>query len=137
MAFGFVERWSPEAALNNAFDDMRASGLDGLKKHLTANALKTVESVESISGNAAVALLTTAFMGGNAVNVLLDKLSECVWSIKEVMKGSDSSRAVVGFNYQDKMVGTVEVTLIKEDKIWKIDKLASPKFDKLALGNEE
>ena len=123
--------------MNNAFDDMRASGLDGLKKHLTANALKTVESVESISGNAAVALLTTAFMGGNAVSILLDKLSECVWTIKEVMKGSDSSRAVVGFNYQDKMVGTVEVTLIKEDKIWKIDKLASPKFDKLALGNEE
>ena len=115
---------------------MRASGLDGLKKTLTANALKTVESVESISGNAAVALLTTAFMGGNAVNVLLDKLSECDWTIKEVMKGSESSKAVVGFNYQDKMVGTVEVTLIKEDKIWKINSLASPKFDKLAMGNE-
>ena len=123
--------------MNNAFDDMRASGLDGLKKHLTANALKTVESVESISGNAAVALLTTAFMGGNAVSILLDKLSECAWTIKEVMKGSESSKAVVGFNYQDKMVGTVEVTLIKEDKIWKINSLASPKFDKLALGNEE
>ena len=137
MAFGFVERWSPEYALNNAFADMKASGLDGLKKHLTAKALKSVESVESISGNAAVALLTTAFMGGNAVSLLLGKLSECEWTIKEVMKGSDSSKAVVGFNYQDRMIGTVEMTMVKEDKIWKIDSLATPKFDKLELEKSE
>ena len=43
MAITLFERWSPEYALNNAFDDMRASGVDGLKKHLTSKALKTVE----------------------------------------------------------------------------------------------
>ncbi len=88
MAFTPFERWSPEYALNNAFDDMRESGLDGLKKHLTANALKNVESLESISSRPEVAMLTTAFMGGNAVNALLEKLSECDWTIKDVMKGS-------------------------------------------------
>lgn len=49
MAITLFERWSPEYALNNAFDDMRESGLTGLKKHLTANALKTVEGVVKIS----------------------------------------------------------------------------------------
>ena len=39
MAISLFERWSPEYALNNAFDDMHESGLDGLKKHLTSNAL--------------------------------------------------------------------------------------------------
>ena len=131
--FTLFERWSPEYALNNAFDDMRASGLDGLKKHLTSNALKTVESVESISGNTAVSLLTAAFMGGNAVRILLGKLSECEWTIKDVTKGSESSKAVVGFDYQGKMTGTVEMTMIKEDKIWKIDSLSSPSFDKVNL----
>ena len=133
MAFTLFERWSPEYALNNAFDDMRASGLDGLKKHLTANALKTVEGFESISGRTEVALFTTSLLGGSAVNVLLGKLSECEWSIKDVMKGSETSKAIVGFNYEDKMVGTIELTMIKEDKIWKIDSLAMPKFDKFAL----
>ncbi len=133
MAFTLFERWSPEYALNNAFDDMRASGLDGLKKHLTANALKTVEGFESISGRPEVALFTTSLLGGSAVNVLLGKLSECEWSIKDVMKGSETSKAIVGFNYEDKMVGTIELTMIKEDKIWKIDSLAMPKFDKFAL----
>ena len=54
VAFTIFERWSPEYALNNTFDDMKESGLDGLKKHLTENALKNVESIESISGNLGV-----------------------------------------------------------------------------------
>ena len=134
MAFAMFERWSPEHALNNTFDDMRESGLDGLKKHLTSNALKTVESVDSVSGSLGVAMISTAVMGGNAVSVLLDKLSECDWTIKDVMKGSDTTKALVGFNYQDKMIGTVELTMLKEDKVWKIDKRSRPKFDKIALG---
>ena len=133
MAFTLFERWSPEYALHNAFDDMKASGLDGLKKHLTANALKTVEGIESISSNPEIALLTTAIMGDNALSILLGKLSECEWTIKDVMKGSETSKAIVGFDYEDKMVGTIEMTMIKEDKIWKIDSLAMPKFDKLTL----
>ena len=133
MAFTLFERWSPEYALNKAFDDMKESGLDGLKKHLTSNALKTVESLESISGRPEIALFTTALMGGNAVNSLLEKLSECEWTINDVMKGSETSKAIVGFNYQEKMAGTIELTMIKEDKIWRIDSLAMPKFDKFNL----
>ena len=136
MAFAIFERWSPESALNNTFDDMKESGLDGLKKHLTENALKNVESIESISGNLGVSLITTALMGDNAVSYLLDKLSECEWTIKEVMKGSESSKAIVGFDYQGKMVGTIELKMIKEGKIWKIDGLSRPKFDKFAVSQE-
>ena len=133
MAFGLFERWSPEHALNNAFDDMRESGLDGLKKHLTSNALKSIQSLESLSERPEIALFTTALLGGNAVSVLLEKLSECKWTILDVMKGSESSKAVVGFDYQNSMTGTIELTMIKEQKIWKIDSLAMPKFDKFSL----
>ena len=133
MAFTLFERWSPEYALNNAFADMKESGLDGLKKHLTSNALKTVQSFESISGRPEISMFTSALMGGSAVSFLLEKLSECEWTIKEVMKGSETSKAIVGFNYQDMMIGTIELTMIKEDKIWKIDSLALPKFDKFSL----
>ena len=137
MAFTVFERWSPEYALNNAFDDMRQSGLDGLKKHLTAKALKTVEGFENLSSNPGISLLTSALMGGDAVTVLLGKLSECDWTIKDVMKGTETSKAIVGFNYVDKMVGTIEMAMIKEDKIWKIDDLNMPKFEKFTLPQEK
>ena len=51
----------------------------------------------------------------------------------ELMKGSETSKAVVGFNYEDKMVGTMGMDMIKEEKIWKIDNLDLPKFDKFTL----
>lgn len=137
MAITLFERWSPEYALNNAFDDMRASGVDGLKKHLTSKALKTVEGFESLTGRPEISLFTTALLGGDAVNLLLGRLSECDWTIKEVMKGSETSKAVVGFDYHDLMVGTIELNMIKEDSIWKIDGLGVPQFEKLSLPKTE
>ena len=133
MAFSLFERWSPEYALTNAFEDIKKSGLDGLKKHLTSNALKNVQTVESLSGRPELSMFTSAFMGGNAAVFLLDKLQECEWTIKDVMKGSEASKAVVGFDYQDKMTGTIELKMIKEDSVWKIDGLAMPKFEKFPM----
>ena len=133
MAFSLFERWSPEYVLNNAFHDMHESGLDGLKKHLTSNALKTVEGIETISGRPEIALITSAIVGSNPVNVLLDKLSECDWTIKDVMKGSERSKVVVGFKYRENLDGTIDLDMIREDKVWKIDRLASPHFDKVSL----
>ena len=133
MAITLFERWSPEYALNNTFDDMRASGLEGQKKHLTANALKVVTGFESLTGRSEVSLLTTALLGGDAINMLLERLSECDWSTKDVLKGSETSKAVVGFDYHDMMVGTIEMNMIKEDRIWKIDGLGVPKFEKINL----
>ena len=133
MAFSLFERWSPEYALNNAFHDMHESGLDGLKKHLTSNALKTVESFESISGRPEISLITSAIIGNNPVNFLLDKLSECEWTIKDVMKGSEKSKGTVRFKYKESLDGTIDLEMIREDKVWKIDRLASPHFDKVSL----
>ena len=51
-------------------------------------------------------------------------------------KGSDTAKAVVGFDYQDKMTGSIEMDMIKEGDVWKIDGLASPKFEKFTLKME-
>ncbi|MBR2548138.1 MAG: hypothetical protein IKF07_08110 [Eubacterium sp.] len=112
---------------------MKQDGLDGLKKHLTSNALKNVESMESIANTPGVSMLTNAIMGGNTISVFLDNLSECDWTINDIMKGSETSKAIIGFDYQDMMTGTIEMTLIREEKIWKIDGLGMPKFDKINI----
>jgi hypothetical protein len=78
-------------------------------------------------------LITSALTGEDATSTLLDKLSECDWDPKEFMKGSQTSKAIVEFDYQDRLVGTVELTMIKEGKIWKIDNLSKPRFSKVDL----
>ena len=137
MAFTVLERWSPELALSNAFTDMKESGIEGLKKHLTSNALKNLEMIESIAKSRELSMLTSAFLGSNTVNTFLEKFSECEWSLRDMMKGPETSKAIIGFDYQDRMVGTIEMTLIREEKVWKIDRLAIPKFEKFTLAKEK
>lgn len=74
---------------------------------------------------------------GNAVSFLLEKLADCEWTIKDVLKGSESAKGVIGFKYEDTLEGTVELSLIKEDKEWKIDSLNLPKFDKFSMPKSE
>ena len=47
--------------------------------------------------------------------------------------GSESAKGIVRFKYEDSMEGTVELSMIKEDKEWKIDKVNMPMFEKLNL----
>ena len=142
MALGIMKRISPEYVLKNAIEDMKLSGLDGLKPYLTSNALKSIDTVLKFSNGVdlftgGLGVLMSQSGSGNisgaSVRFLLDKLSELDWVIMDVLKGSDSAKGVVGFTYEDKVDGTVEVTMIREDKEWHIDTLNMPKFTKLEL----
>ncbi len=130
MAFGFMKKISPEYVVDHAIMDMRTSGLDGLKPYLTENAEKKVDTIRTVSGG--MDLLT----GGNKVSVLFDRLSECDWTVVEILKGSESAKAVMRFsisNGTDEIKGTLQLTMIKEDKEWKIDGVDMPKFEKFTV----
>lgn len=131
MSFNLLRRWSPEYALNEAYADVKEEGMSGLKKHLTANALKTIGNVESIAN------LGTLIMGSNPTTLLLNKMSEFEYEVKEILKSSESARVVVGFYYKDSVAGTIEINMIKEEKEWRIDGLGNPHFDKFELSAKE
>ena len=143
MAIGLLKRISPEYVLKNAFKDIESSGLDGLKPYLTSNALKKIENIRKVSDGMALFGITFKTQAdpdnssATAVSFLLDKLSEFEFTIKDVLKGSESAKGIVGFKHSDKVEGSVELTLIKEDKEWRIDDLAMPHFDKLRLSDSE
>ncbi len=67
---------------------------------------------------------------GDAMSFLLNHVTDCEWIIKDVMKGSETAKGIVRFRYEDTMEGTLELSLIKEEKEWKIDNMNMPKFDK-------
>lgn len=127
MAFNLFRRLSPEYALNEAYADVKEEGMRGLKKHLTANALNTVENIETI-GN-----LSTLFTGSNATDLFLSKMGEFEYEVLDMLKGKETARCVVGFSYEDSVKGTIEIKMIKEDKEWRIDSLENPHFEKFTL----
>ena len=127
MSFNLFRRMSPEYALNEAYADVKEEGMKGLKKHLTANALNAIEKLESIAN------LSTLIMKDNPTNLLIAKMAEFEYVVIDVLKGSDSARCVVGFNYKDSVEGTIEIKMVKEEKEWRIDSLDNPHFDKMDL----
>ena len=127
-----MKRISPEYVVEHAIEDMRTSGLEGLKPYLTDKAENNVQKILTVSSG--VSLLT----GTNQISVLFSRLSECDWTVIEIMKGSASAKAVLAFvigNDTDEIEGTLQLTLIKEDKEWKIDGVDAPQFTKFSVGS--
>ena len=134
MAFGFMKRISPEYVVEHAIADMHTSGLEGLKPYLTDNAEKNVNTIISVSSGVSL------FMGTNQVSYLFERLADCDWTVVDIMKGSESAKAVLGFamgNGTDEIEGTLPLTLIKEDKEWRIDGVDIPKFTKFKVGSSD
>ena len=143
MAIGVLKKISPEYVLGMAFADIKKSGINGLRPYLTENANKKIDFIAAgmdiVSG---VGKLVGAASGkddgsNKAVNFLIEKLSECEFEYKDMLKGSESAKAVIAFKYKDIMEGTVDISMIKQDKEWKIDTLSMPHFDKFALPQSE
>ena len=139
MAIGILKKVSPEYVLGKAFLDIKKSGIDGLKPYLTAEAKKKVEVVQG-----GMSLINTVgkLVGSSddskedsnkAVNFLMEKMSEFDFSYKNMIKDSDTAKAVIEFEYPEVMEGTVDIHMIKQDKEWKIDNLSMPHFDKFSL----
>ena len=139
MALGILKKVSPEYVLGKAFLDIKKSGIDGLKPYLTAEAKKKVEVVQG-----GMSLINTVgkLVGSSddskedsnkAVNFLIEKMSEFDFSYKNMIKDSDTAKAVIEFEYPEVMEGTVDIHMIKQDKEWKIDNLSMPHFDKFSL----
>ena len=136
MAVGLFKKISPEYVLGKAFLDMKKKGLDGLKPYLTASALKKVELVQTVSAGMNLFSMSSSKSEedtNSLTRLLLDKLSECEWSVKDIIKDSGTAKAVIGFKYEEQLAGTIDLSMIKEDKEWRIDNLSLPHFDKINI----
>ena len=143
MAIGIIKRISPEYVLKCAIDDLQKDGLDGLKPYLTSNALKKVETVQSIAnGVGLLSELATLSSAGSqqsgedttaAMIHLVRHISEIEWEVLDILKGSASTKVILRFRYKDSVEGTIEIEMIKEEKEWRIDGLKNPHFDKFNL----
>lgn len=141
MAIGFMKRMSPEYVLEKVLEDIKKTGLEGLKPYLTAEGRKKFDTLTMFTDGMGM-LSGMGMLGGmgmfgsnssqgsgDAMSFLLDHVTDCEWTVKDVMKGSETAKGIVGFRYGDKMEGTLELSMVKEEE-WKIDNMNMPKFDK-------
>lgn len=129
MAIGTVKRMSPEYVLEKVLENIRKTGLDGLKPYLTAEGRKKFDTLTMFTGGMGMFMPNSNQGSGDAMSFLLDHVTDCEWTVKDVIKGSETAKGIVGFRYEDTMEGTLELSMVKEEE-WKIDNMNMPKFDK-------
>lgn len=60
------------------------------------------------------------------ISILKSEIKEIQWNVKEVLKDKDNAIVILGFNYENKMIGSIEFSMIHEANDWKIDDLKFP-----------
>ncbi len=122
---------TPEYALKEMIDDVNASGMDGLYPHLTGEARATIDAVSSVTGNSIFNTIVGFISQSEYVSVLKSEIQKIQWEVDNVLKSKDNASVILSFNYDDKLVGTIELSMVREDGEWKIDGLEFPEFDKI------
>ena len=125
----FSGEWSPESTLKQAFKDLKAGGIDGVKKHLTESALEKLNNIEAWTTYPLFDIITNAVAGSSKDELIKEKIAGCDWTIVDVLKGKEQAKGIVCFEHKDGFSGTVDVVLVKDGLSWKIDSLNSPKLD--------
>ena len=124
---------TPEYALAKTIADVKSLGMNGLKPHLTSGAIAKVEAIQDWSDMSSVAGLFSAITKDGAVSFLKSKMAEVNWTVEDILRGKNQANVVIGFDYNNSIVGTIEIAMIKDGHEWKLDSFTLPNFDKLSL----
>jgi hypothetical protein len=124
---------TPEYALKKIAEDLSKDGIDGLYPHLTENARETLDAISGSEEGGGLGALIGNAIRDKCMSILKSKAQQTEWGLEGVKRGKSKSEVTLSFNYNDKLVGTIEITMIREKGKWKIDGLDFPIFEKISL----
>ena len=122
---------TPEYALMQTIKDVKASGMRGLRPHLTVEAQEKIDAVSSLADNKMVGAIMGLLGKNDYVSVLKEEMQQVQWEVDDIMKGSHNAEVIVKFNYDDRLIGTIALSMVQKSDGWKIDGLELPKFDEI------
>lgn len=123
---------TPEYALKAMIDDVNTSGMEGLEPHLTGNAKEALDTVSSITSSNLFNTIMGFINQNDYVGVLKSEIQEVQWEVDDVLKSKENAAVVLSFNYEDKLIGTIEISMIRDAGEWKIDGIEFPEFTEVS-----
>ena len=119
---------TPEYALKTIMDDVNTSGMEGLEPHLTGKAKETIDAVSYITDSNIFNTIMGFIKQDDYVGVLKSEIQEIQWGVDDLLKSKESAAVILSFNYEDKLIGTIEISMIRDERKWKIDSIEFPEF---------
>ena len=126
----FLVRSSPEYALWTVAKDVQAEGIEGLKPHLTDDALELVEKLDKASDNKVLDVVSSILNMDRLMETLKAELAQIEWSLDDVEKSADAAEISLKFNYENKLTGVVELDMVRENGVWKISGIGLSDLDR-------
>lgn len=123
---------TPEYALAKLCDEVRDMGFDAVLPKLTDEACEKVAPVLKIINNNVVQSILAFLSDDDYSRILVEKASEIEWSVGDILKNNKKASVTIGFNYVDKIVGSIDLELLKIDGDWKINDLYNLDVDKIS-----
>ena len=126
--FGLYIVNTPEYALKSIIQDVNDSGIEGLNSHLTGKAKEMLDAVSSFTESDLFNTIMGIINQNDYIGVMKSEIQEIQWEVDDVLKGKESAAVVLSFNYKDKLIGTIEISMIREEGEWKVDDIKFPEF---------
>ena len=123
---------TPEYALKEMVSGMEEAGIDAILPKLTNEAYEKVEPVINIAENSVVQSIISLVSDSDYASILIEKAKDVKWTVGDVLKNNRKASVTVQFNYDEKIAGSIDLELVKEENGWKINDLYNLEIDKLS-----
>lgn len=131
VGFGLYIVNTPEYALKSIIEDVNDSGMEGLNPHLTEKASEMLDTVSSITESDLFSTIMGFINQNDYISVLKTEIPKIQWGVDDVLKSKENAAVILSFNYEDKLIGTIDISMIREEGNWKIDSIEFPEFTKV------
>ena len=119
---------TPEYALKTMIDDVNTSAMEGLEPHLTCKAKETIDAVSYVTDSNIFNTIMRFIDQNDYAGVLKSEIQEIQWEVDDILKSKENAAVILSFNYEDKLIGTIEISMIRDEGKWKIDSIEFPEF---------
>lgn len=130
--FGLYIVGTPEYALRIILEDVNAFGIEGLDAHLTGKAKAALDTLSSVTESSLFNTIMGFVNQSKYIGVLKSEIQEIHWEVGDILRGTEHAAVILHFNYQDALIGTIEISMIREEGEWKIDDIEFPEFTKIS-----
>lgn len=124
---------TPEFAIIKLRNNVKKIGFAAVEQCLTEEASKKLEPIRKLAGNKIVSSILSAVSKNEYVGVLVEKAKQINWSVDDIIKNRRKASVTIRFDYDNNIVGTVDMELLKINGKWYINNIYNLNVEKLML----
>lgn len=112
---------SAKFALVRTGIDLKKDGIDGLRPHLSGDALSTFDAIDTLTKDEKVGAILALFTPTDSLRILKTYLPDLKWKVLGMSESEVDATVTLAFVYKDVFYGELDVIMNKTADRWYID----------------